>query len=228
MNNEIENNDQFEEIEYKIILLGDTSVGKTCLFRKITTGIFMDKNIATVGIDRRTLKINCDFEENGEKVTKTVILNLTDTSGQERFKSLSKSYYKGSDAALLLYDITDKKSFTHLEDWMESVRNSATNSNQNKYCIFLMGTKIDLIESGKRNREVTIEEAKDKCEKYSLEWGGECSNKEFSEEKYKDIFKGFMQILYKKIGYKKFISQSFVNLNSTNIEKKSGCPCIIF
>ena len=51
-----------------------------------------------------------------------------------------------------------------------------------------MGTKIDLIESGKRNREVTIEEAKDKCEKYSLEWGGECSNKEFSEEKYKDIF----------------------------------------
>ena len=51
-----------DEVEYKLILLGDTSVGKTCLFKKITTGIFLDRNVSTVGIDRRTIKMECDFE----------------------------------------------------------------------------------------------------------------------------------------------------------------------
>ena len=63
-------NEQSEDIEYKFILLGDTSVGKTCLFRKITIGIFMEKNVSTVGIDKRTIRVSCDFEENGKTVTK--------------------------------------------------------------------------------------------------------------------------------------------------------------
>ena len=61
-----------------------------------------------------------------------------------------------------------------------------------------MGTKIDLVESGKREREVTEEEAIEMCQKNKVEWGGECSNKEYSLEKLKGIFKGFIQILYDK------------------------------
>ena len=91
-----------EDLRYKIILLGDSTVGKTCLFRKISTGKFYEKNICTVGIDKKTIDINCELDEE----TRNVIINLIDTAGQERFRSITKSYYKGSDAAIILYYIT--------------------------------------------------------------------------------------------------------------------------
>ena len=230
MTKEIENNEANDEIEYKLILLGDTSVGKTCLFKKMTTGLFMDKNVSTVGIDRRTIKIPCEFEENGIKIEKTVVINLTDTAGQERFKSITKSYYKGSDGAVLLYDITEEKSFEHVKDWIDSIKTSSSSIDNDKYCIFLIGTKIDLVENGIKERKVEMEEAQSKCEEYNLEWGGECSNKEFSTERYIEIFKGFIQILYKKYGDKKFTQQSMVKLETIKRkQKKSDCgPCIIF
>jgi len=62
------NNQKNDEIEYKLILLGDTSVGKTCLFKKITIGVFLDKNVSTVGIDHRTIEMKCEFDENGKKI----------------------------------------------------------------------------------------------------------------------------------------------------------------
>ena len=64
-----------------------------------------------------------------------------------------------------------------------------------------MGTKIDLVESKKKVREVEEEEAKNKCKEFKIEWGGECSNKTFSEEKFKEIFKEYVQTIYKKIGF---------------------------
>ena len=114
-------------IEYKLILIGDSSVGKTCLFKKITTGIFLGKNVSTVGIDRKTLQFEYEFDEKEKKVTRSVIINLTDTAGQERYKSITKSYYKGCNGVILLYDITDRKSFEHLEDWINSIKNSVGN-----------------------------------------------------------------------------------------------------
>ena len=230
MKKEIKVNDANDETEYKLILLGDTSVGKTCLFKKITTGIFIDKNVSTVGIDRRTIPIKCDFDVEGEKITKKVIVNLTDTAGEERFKAITKSYYKGSDGAILLYDITEKKTFEHLKDWIESIKASTSNSDNDKYTIFILGTKIDLVESGKKEREVELEEAENKCKEFGLVWGGECSNKDFSEEKFKEIFKEFIQIIYSKIGFKKFVSQSSVQLdiNPKKNQNINNCPCIVF
>ena len=228
MKKEIKNNRENDELEYKLILLGDTSVGKTCLFKKITQGIFVDKNVSTVGIDRRTFKLKCDIEKDGKNITKTIIINLTDTAGEERFKSITKSYYKGSDGAVLLYDITDKKTFIHVKDWIKSIKNSASHIEDEKYSIFLIGTKIDLIENGKRLREVELDEAISKCEEFGLHWGGECSNKEFTEEKYKEIFKGFIKIIYSKIGNKEFATQSIVKLEVKPKKKPNVCPCTIF
>ena len=225
MKKEIKNNHENDEIEYKLILLGDTSVGKTCLFKKITQGIFSDKNVSTVGIDRKTFKIECDLEIDGKTETKTIIINLTDTAGEERFKSITKSYYKDSDGAVLLYDITEKKSFIHVKDWIKSIKNSPSHIENDKYSIFLIGTKIDLIEKGKRLREVELSEAKSKCEEFGLYWGGECSNKEFTTEKYKEIFKSFVKIIYSKIGDKDFASQSIVKLDIKPIKKPKVCLC---
>ena len=228
MTQEIENQNN-DEIEYKLILLGDTSVGKTCLFKKITTGVFLDKNVSTVGIDRRTIDMKCEFDENGKKIEKNILISLTDTAGQERFKAITRSYYKGSDAAILIYDITDKKTFNHVKEWIESIQNSLGNINNNDYIIFLMGTKIDLVESQKKARQVGEEEAKNKCKEFKIEWGGECSNKTFSEEKFKEIFKEYVQIIYKKIGFRKVVKQQSVNLGIIDKKpRKAECPCNIF
>ena len=231
MKKEIRNNDSKDakdDIEYKLILLGDTSVGKTCLFKKLTTGIFMDKNVSTVGIDRRTIAIDIDVEENNEKVTKKIILNIIDTAGEERFKAITKTYYKGSDGAVLLYDITEKKSFEHINLWIESIKTTASDIDYSKYSILLLGSKIDLVESGKKEREVDIEEAKSKCEEFKLEWGGECSNKDFTQDKYIEIFKEFVQKIYKTVGAKEFKQQASIKLEVKQKKKKNNCPCIIF
>ena len=114
------------DIEYKFILIGDTSVGKTCLFKKITSGIFLGKNVSTVGIDRKAFSFECEFDDNGNKVSKNVIINLIDTAGQERYQSITNNYYKGSNGVILIYDITDKISIEYL--------NSIINSSKDVKC----------------------------------------------------------------------------------------------
>ena len=224
-----EDKEQNDEIEYKLILLGDTSVGKTCLFKKITTGVFFDKNVSTIGIDRRTIKLQINLEEKGKNISKNITLHLIDTAGEERFKALTKNYYKDADGAVLLYDITDNKTFEHVEEWIESIKNSNTNINSNnKFSILLLGTKIDLIEEGNKKRQVELEEAKRKCQEYDLEWGGECSNLTFTDEQYKEIFKEFIKIIYSRIGFKKTNSQSRYKLETKHSQKKANnCPCSI-
>ena len=215
-----DNKTERADIEYRLILLGDTAVGKTCLFKKITTGQFKEKNVSTIGIDRRTFKVKCDLEQkDGKIITKNVEINLTDTAGQERYKALTKSYYKGADAAVILYDITDKKSFYSIDNWIESIINSAQ-LDKNNYLVFLMGTKIDLVESGEKEREVTEDEAIEKCDENKIEWGGEFSSKAYSEEKLKSIFVDFVKIIYKKLGDKK-TQQASVKLANFKKKKKS-------
>jgi small GTP-binding protein len=213
-----------EIIEYKLILIGDSSVGKTCLFKKITSGIFLGRNVSTVGIDRKTLSFVYDFDENGKKVSKNVVINLTDTAGQERYKSITQSYYKGSNGVILLYDITDRKSFEHLNEWISNVRNSVGNYEESNYTIFLLGTKIDLVVDDEKRRQVTVEEAKEKCQEFDLEWGGECSSKDFSEDDYKKIFKEFVKKIYDKIGYNVVMRQTISTLTPGK-NKKRNCGC---
>ena len=89
-----------------------------------------------------------------------------------------------------------------------------------------MGTKIDLVESGKKPRAVTLEEAMSKCQENGLNWGGECSNKDFSQDKFKEIIKGYIQIIHQKLGHKRTISQSRVQLsNDDNKGNKDKCLC---
>ena len=210
------------DIEYRLILLGDTAVGKTCLFKKLTFGVFKDKNVSTIGIDRRTFKVKCDFEEkDGTTNSKIVQINLTDTAGQERYKSLTKSYYKSSDAAIILYDITDKQSFINIDNWIQSINASTSQIDKSTYTIFLMGTKLDLVDSGIKERQVEEDEAQAKCEENNIEWGGECSNKDFTEDQFKEIFAGFVKIIHKKMGNKPKQQES-VKLANFKKKKKTA------
>ena len=89
MNNMSEDN----KIEYKILLLGDNNVGRKSLFKKILTEEFSEKNVSTIGMDRRTIKLDVDIQENQTTITKSFDISIVFTAGQDRFKSITKTYF---------------------------------------------------------------------------------------------------------------------------------------
>ena len=209
------------ELKYKIILLGDSSVGKTCIFKKITTGEFNEKNISTIGMDKRSLNLEININKEGEPEEKHKCeIQLWDTAGQERFRSITSKYYSVSQGILFIYDITKRETFDNLDEWIKNVRDSL--GNENKYKIFLIGNKLDLVENNLGEREIETDEALNKCKENGIEWGGECSAKGFSEEQFKAIFKKFSEEIFKKVGFSINIGQ-IVNNNPFKKKKKSFC-----
>ena len=205
-----------ETTEYKIILIGNSAVGKTCLFKKITTGNFANKNISTIGMDKRRLS----FQITKENKIKNIDISLLDTAGQERFRSITKTYFKGADGIILLYDVTNKESFDQIENWLESIHESIGNQKNSKYIIFLLGNKIDLIGEDGIERCVSEQEAEEKCKEHNLLWGKECSAKTFSQEDFNNMFKVFVEKIYQKIGAKDIKQQKIVKIKRTKKKKK--------
>lgn len=139
------------DFTYKLLMLGDASVGKTSLTHRYITGIFIDSPRLTIGVDFFSKKVRLP---NGKKVK----LQIWDFGGEERFRFLLPTYSKGSNAALFLYDITSQKSLESIGAWLEIVRKNAGN-----IPIFLIGSKKDL----ESHREVSPEFAKEIATKYS-------------------------------------------------------------
>ena len=133
-NKENENKDN-EEIEAKAILLGDTGVGKTCLI-KVTIGEeFNENEMSTSAVSFTQKYYNIDEIK--------YAVNLWDTAGQEKFRSLSKLFFKGSDIAILVYDITNQESFNNLDYWVDVLNE---NKNSDSKCIFgIVGNKSDMV-----------------------------------------------------------------------------------
>ena len=210
------------KIEYKIILLGNSAVGKTSLFKKIITGEFSEKNISTIGMDRRTIQLDVDIQENQTTTTKSFDISLIDTAGQERFKSITKSYINGADCILLIYDVTNLESFTNVSSWINSIHDTIGNHENSKYLIILIGNKIDLIGVDGKERVIEEDEAKSNCEKNKLVWGGECSAKTFSADELKELIKGYIKKIYAKVGPKDMKKQ-VVKKISTKKKKRRVC-----
>mgnify|MGYP003571509861 CR=1 FL=1 len=191
-----------DSIDYNIILIGNSAVGKTSLFKKIVTGNFSEKNISTIGMDKKTIAIDAEVDDKGKKVAKNFNISLIDTAGEERFKSITKTYYKGADCILLIYDVTNRESYDNVSMWIESIHDSIGNHENSKYIIVLIGNKIDLIGVDGRTRAVEENEAITKCQEYKLNWGGECSAKTFSDVELINLIKGYISKIYEKIGEK--------------------------
>ncbi|KAI5638549.1 ras family domain-containing protein [Phthorimaea operculella] len=116
----------------KVMLLGDSGVGKTCMLVRFRDGTFLAGNyISTVGIDFRNKVVTVD----GIKVK----LQIWDTAGQERFRSVTHAYYRDAHALLLLYDVTNKTSFDNIRAWLGEIREYA----QDDVVIMLLGNKSD-------------------------------------------------------------------------------------
>ena len=207
-----------DNIEYKVVLIGNSNVGKTSLFKKISTKAFSEKNISTIGMDKKTLQFELDI--NGAK--KEFTISLVDTAGQERYRSITKSFFKESDGILLLYDVTDKDSFKNVGTWIDSIQEVIGSHKDSKYVIILIGNKIDLIGVDGRERAVEEEEAKNACKEKNLIWGGECSVKTIEFSNLEEKFKTYVKSIYDKVGEKKVVKQNVKQMGKYEKKNRSG------
>ena len=213
------------DAEYKMILVGDSNAGKTSLFRKISKNVFNEKMVSTIGIDKTTLEYEINIKENEKEVKKNIRISLYDTAGQERFLSSTKSYFKRANGVILLYSIIDKRSFDNLSKWLNEVKEVLDNHEKDKYLIFLIGTKYDIVKDNEDLRQVTVNEASEFCDKNNLLWYGEYSSKDTSQETFNHLFAEFGKKLYEKIGFNRIVGDNVSVLSSKKTKKKKHHCC---
>ena len=217
-------------INYRFILIGNSGVGKTSFFRKLSTGDFYEKNISTIGIEKKTFNLDVKIDNNGKSENKKFEIYLFDTAGQEKFRAITYNYFKGTDGILLIYDITDKPSFESVENWITSIREAiGINNNESKYGIILIGNKLDLVEEQIKERQVTEEEASDICKKFDMLWGGEKSIKSIEFETLTKLFEEYVINIYKRVGEKKNVKQNTKKLaKGKSQQRPSACTrCMV-
>ena len=140
--------------EIKLIVLGNTSVGKSSFILKYIEDKFVLNYIATLGMDFKQKKLKL---KNGQEIR----LRIYDTAGQERFKSVAVSFIKKAEGVILIYDIGNKATFESLEEWIKNIKESG----KENLPIILVGNKCDL---PPEKRKVELIEGKDKAEEFNL------------------------------------------------------------
>ena len=175
---------------YKIILIGDTNVGKTSIIAKYLTGTFPQPNntIPTIAAEFATKIIQ--IKEGGY-----IKAQIWDTAGQERFRSITTGYFKQSHGLILLYDITNKTSFDNLEKWINAVTDTLGKNNK-KYGLILLGNKVDL----ENKRKIQSEEAEEVCKNNNIHWAGEVSVQEMTLDELNEKFEEFVKYIYSIVG----------------------------
>ncbi|KAE9597433.1 putative small GTPase superfamily, P-loop containing nucleoside triphosphate hydrolase [Lupinus albus] len=129
---------------FKLLLIGDSGVGKSCLLLRFADDSYLDSYISTIGVDFKIRTV----EQDG----KTIKLQIWDTAGQERFRTITSSYYRGAHGIIVVYDVTDQESFNNVKQWLSEIDRYAS-ENVNK---LLVGNKCDLT----ANKVVSYETAK--------------------------------------------------------------------
>ena len=137
---------------FKILTIGESGVGKTCILRRFVENKFLKSHLATIGIDFKTKTINIKNKE--------IKLKIWDTAGQERFHNITQQYYKDADGIVLVYDVTDEASYDKIRDWMDQI---ISNTPKDTISLVLLGNKCDFEE-----RSVTEEQGKKLAEELKI------------------------------------------------------------
>ena len=206
------------DVNFKIIVIGNSGVGKTCITNQATKNIFVGEYKTTIGMEIYSLFIKID--------NKIIKLQIWDTCGQEIYRSLVTNFYRNSSLAIMVYSIDSSESFRDLDLWIKELK--MNNSPDTK--LILVGNKLDL----KENREVQYEEGKKFSENFGFLDFFETSAK--SGENIKEMFIEAAIVLYEE--QKKFLddnpNSSFSTFRPSNVNilnksksrrKKEGTCC---
>ncbi|XP_075967866.1 ras-related protein Rab-19-like [Anarhichas minor] len=156
-----EHDDSFDFL-FKIILIGESNVGKTCLVQNFKSGIFSERQQNTIGVDFTVRTVDID----GRRVK----MQVWDTAGQERFRTITQSYYRSAHGAIIAYDITRRPTFDSVAHWMKEVALYGASN----VVLVLIGNKCDL----EQERQVPFEEACNLAEEKNILAALETSAKE--------------------------------------------------
>ncbi len=149
------NNSTYYDYIFKVLLLGDSSVGKTCFLLRYSDDTFVENHISTIGLDYRLKMIN--LSDN-----KIIKMQIWDTAGQDRFRAITKNYYKGAHGIILMFDVTSTMSFNNIKNWLLQIKENSSD----KILIVLVGNKVDAI-----NRRVVSKDDADKvAREYNLSY----------------------------------------------------------
>lgn len=138
---------------FKLLIIGESGVGKTCLLLRFTDDSFTNNHLTTIGIDFKIKIINLE--------DKQIKLQIWDTAGQERFRTITKTYYKGAHGIILTYDVTDENSFKNIRNWVKQIEQNA----QTNVCKVLVGNKFD-----KDDRKISYEEGEKLASEYKMKF----------------------------------------------------------
>ena len=200
-----------EDYKLKVVVVGDSGVGKTNLIKRFVSNTYNPNTKATVGVEflSKSYKIN-------DQVFK---IEIWDTAGQERYKSITAAYYKGAKGALIVYDITQKDTFENINKWMSEVRDKSTKDLK----ILIVGNKTDLV----NERQVSTEEALSKAKELE---SPVMEASALDGSNVKAAFYDLLKEMYKEIKKKIEIVESQntggkdgVQLNTNEEKEKKGC-----
>ena len=199
------NNQNVNFNSYKVLLLGNSYVGKTCILIRYSEDSFKENYDVTIGLNYRIKTMT--IENNPVK------MQIWDTSGEEKFKAIAKNFYRGAHGVPLVYDICEKNSFLDVKSWIEQI---IENSDNDDIVMILCGNKCD----NEKERKISKDEGENLAKSYGIPFF-ECSAK--NNININEIFNTMGQKIYTKIGNRQ---SSSVKLSSNTIKKKFGKCCV--
>jgi Ras-related protein Rab-11A len=204
--------DENYEMMFKVVLVGDSFVGKTNIMSKYIKNEFHEDSKATVGVEFGSKQ----FTVEGHSIK----AQIWDTAGQERYKAITSAYYKGAKGAFIVYDITRKQSFDSVEKWVNDVTAVA----DKKITIILIGNKCDLEDQ----RQITKEQGEEKANKLEIAF---LETSALSGENLDKAFDKMMNEVYKKC-HEEMLSDDVdlidgkgkdINLDKKDANEKKKC-----
>ena len=201
-----------ELINFKIILVGDSSVGKTCLLMRAVNNRFTENYQATIGFEFLLMY----YQVNNAKIK----LQIWDTCGQEIYRSLIQGFYRNTSATLIVFSKSDRKTFNNLNSWVKDVKNNT----EQEIPIFLIGNKCDV---EKNSIQVTREEGEEYMKQYNLKYYSDVSAKtgynvlETFEELAKTVYKDYCL----KNNPRQKINKMTLDKKEDNLELKPKKSC---
>jgi Ras-related protein Rab-1A len=190
-------NNEYDKL-FKILLIGDSGVGKSSILGKYVDNIFNDNFISTIGVD---------FKITNKIIKNTKIkLQIWDTAGQERFRTIVSSYYRGAHGIIMVYDITYANTFNNIKHWMSEIHKHCNNNIQ----ILLVGNKSDLY----RNRQVNQSDAQNFANFHNIQFI------ETSAKTSENIENCFSKLIETILDNSKFVENTKQNYNNIMLSNK--------